>query len=236
MPQPENLYGLPRNKLFCFLILFGLFFLSASGCGVGEYEARMDEQQKRVQYLDDENKYLEGKPLKLPEKKTEDKEALLNEEFFFRPPTGISTTPDERPFAGIVYRYASSNNAIFQDLLVAVAKTDKREKFVKDVLSQIPGLGAPKPHEVGQLIGQPVRYDSYHETSPNPTGPYAYFLRDAPPYQVALIFRPVANPASAANIEASINYSLGSLRVGPAAAQKLRTWKPPPSPRSTGRR
>src|SRR5205807_10091928 len=84
-----------RGRRHLGLVLFAAVVLPlGSGCGLDHYEQQMEAEQKRLKYLDDENQNLEGSPLKLPEKKGEDKEAVPANEFFFRPPKNISTAPD----------------------------------------------------------------------------------------------------------------------------------------------
>ena len=46
-------------------LLFGLFILSVSGCGLSDYESRMDAQRARVQKFDDANNRL-GDPIAMP--------------------------------------------------------------------------------------------------------------------------------------------------------------------------
>jgi hypothetical protein len=234
-----------RTPTLIRLTLLGLgFVLLGGGCGLDHYEQQLESEQKRVKYLDDENQNLEGNPLKLPEKKGEDKEAVQGNDFFLRPPKGISTTPDAQPL-GLLYRYSSTNpNGNIQDLLVAVVKTkDSTEKFRQDILQNLRALGLSatgptKSRDVGVPTGHPVHYDFYElQGGPNQPGGFVYFYREyiegEGAYQAALAFR--GTPSSPlASDSPVIDLTLGSLRVaGAAQAQHKRVRPvPPPGPRN----
>jgi hypothetical protein len=207
------------------------------GCGLSDYQEKMAAKQKVVDYWGEENQHLEGTPLKLPEKKPDDKdkEALAPDELFLRPPQGISSTPDDKALGGFLYRYASAPNRDFQDMFVAVAKNENKEKFVNEVLAQIPGAGgAPREKLVGEKAGRILRFDMRHEDLPDQTTPYVYFFYEAP-YQVAIAFRPAAG-ARGPRVDTPIEYSLASLWVGPEAQSKHRFWRPPAPAKDTRKR
>jgi hypothetical protein len=231
-------YGL-RTLLGVSLLLAG------SGCGLEHYEQQIESEQKRVKYLDDENQNLEGSSLKLPEKKGEDKEAVASNDFFFRPPKGISPTPDPQPL-GLLYRYPSTNsNGNVQDLLVAVIKTKEgTDKFRQDILQNLRSLGlsaagAAKSRDAGALAGYPVHYDFYElQGGPNQPGGAVYFYREyiegEGAYQVALAFRAAASSPAALSDSPLMELTLGSLRMGGAAQTQYKRFRPvpPPGPRS----
>ena len=232
-------YGL-RTLLGASLLLAG------SGCGLDHYEQQMESEQKRVKYLDDENQNLEGGSLKLPEKKGEDKEAVPGNNFFFRPPKGISTTPEPQPL-GLLYRYPSTNpNGNIQDMLVAVVKTkESTDKFRQDILQNLRSLGLSaagpvKSRDAGAPAGHPVHYDFYElQGGPNQPGGVVYFYREyiegEGAYQVALAFRATpSSPAAIANDSPVIDLTLGTLRMGGAAQIEHKRFRPlpPPGPRN----
>jgi hypothetical protein len=244
MPRTTD-YGLRTNWLQIRLALFGAgLLLLGSGCGLDHYEQQMEAEQKRLKYLDDENRYLEGSPLKLPEKKGEDKEAVPANEFFFRPPKNISTTPDPIPI-GNLYRYLSTNpNANIQDniqeLLVAVVKTKEgTDNFRQTVLQTLRSLGLRegpiKSREAGGVLaGQMVHYDFYElQGAPNQPGGIVYFHRgESVPgegaYQVALAYRATSSQTVIANDSPLMELSLGTLRVGGAAQTQYSRFRPVP--------
>lgn len=221
------------------LFLLAASLLVGSGCGLEHYEQQLDAEQKRVKYLDDENQNLDA-PLKLPERKAEDKEAVQEKDFFFRPPKGISATPEPKPI-GILYRYpASDPNGNLQDILLAVVKKDGTEKFRNEVLQvlQSQGLraaGPPKNRVVGGAAGRPLSYDFYElQGAPNQPAGSVYFYRENVPgegvYQVALAFR--GTPSSPAGIAAEnpvLELALASLRVDGSAQVQHARFRPPPA-------
>jgi hypothetical protein len=247
--QPSQVFLSVRRRppLRLLLLTAGLLLLG-SGCGLDHYESQMETEQKRVKYLDDENRNLEN-PLKLPEKKADDKEGNPERDFFFRPPKGISTTPDAKP-VGILLRYPSTNaNAELQDniqeLLVAVVRgkesTDSFRQSVLQTLRSSFGLGASGPIKSrdvgGAAAGRTVHYDYYElQGAPNQPGGCVYFYRgDSVPgegvYQVALAFRATPSQPVIASDSPALELSLASLRVGNAAEVQYSRFKPlPPSP------
>jgi hypothetical protein len=220
-----------------------------SGCGLDHYEQQMEAEQKRLKYLDDENHNLEGSPLKQPEKK-EDKEAVPANEFFFRPPKGISTSPDPKPI-GVVYRYPSTNANTqdnIQELLVTVVKTKEgTDTFRQSVMQTLRSLGLRegpiKTRDVGGVLaGQTVHYEFYELLgAPNQPGGIVYFHRgESVPgegvYQVALAFRATPSQPVIASDSPVMELSLATLRVGSGAQTQHSRYKPPPQTGARGRR
>jgi hypothetical protein len=97
--------------------------LLASGCGLGDYEKRMHDEQARVVAFDDEDRAL-GPPLVMPENPYDEKEnkghPIPENQVFLRPPRGISPNPvgkdQEAPTrAGdvVLFRYAGEGYNLF---------------------------------------------------------------------------------------------------------------------------
>ncbi len=223
-----------RNRTGGPLCLLAVGLVILSGCGLSEYEGKMAEEQKRLRYLDEENKNLEG-PLEFaPKKRETDKDAkpLLPEELFVRLPKGIARKPDELPISGIAYRYrAAATNAPFSEIFLVVTK-EPSATFLQDVqrvLNSSCTSISPKPiqrpgREAGQFEAVPF------EMGRDPqTGLSFYFYR-AQGFQVALVFHTndTANTA--------IEYSLGSLFVGPLASQQHKLFKDAATPSGSGSR
>lgn len=115
--------------------------LGTAGCGLGDYEKRIDEQARRLKQIDEELAYL-GEPLRMPWYKTKDdrEESLLPLEVFVRPPKGMDK--DVKDFCEFqtlrLYRYpalasptaAPTRGASFANLFVAAAliARDAKEK------------------------------------------------------------------------------------------------------------
>ncbi len=87
------------------LCLSAVLVLGALGCGLGDYEQRIDRQKERLKRVDKENQVL-GEPLNNP-MKPDGSEPLFPFEFFLRPPKDIDSTPMEKPYVfGNVQLYA----------------------------------------------------------------------------------------------------------------------------------
>jgi len=100
---------------------FGLILLlgCAAGCGMPDYEQRMDAQRKRITEFDDANRTLED-PIDMTVAKKGDgkEESMWRFDYFLRLPKGYGKTPKDKtpyyePFP--FYRYAGTdeNNNIF---------------------------------------------------------------------------------------------------------------------------
>src|SRR5437870_10640869 len=77
-----------------------LLTLLALGCGLNDYEKHIDEQKKKLEKLDQEGKLI-GEPLSYPPTRMNERNEpvlALPLEFFFRPPLGISKTPEPVPY------------------------------------------------------------------------------------------------------------------------------------------
>jgi hypothetical protein len=232
--HPQPIRGSSRC---CRLSLLLALLLVGTGCnGFSDYETKMDQAQKRVKYLDDENSHLEPNPLKLPPPKKDEKEPPVQpNDVFFRPPKGVHTEsdPNAKPLGGILYVYPS-NNPAFEKLLFAAVKTENPAKFQADVVKALKLPGPPGParwKELGKQIGRPVQIECFPDASPK--SPRIFFARDDfYLLSVAIVFLP-PSPAEgstgsvASNESQLIDYSLGSLLLGNNALRKLAKWKPP---------
>jgi hypothetical protein len=198
--------------------------LLLAGCGLQDYESRTAYEQKRIKYYDEENEQLEPNPITLPEPKEKEGQVIAKGSLFFRPPKGVSTTPNETS-QGMFYRYAGSRNAGFDELLVAPLMTTKGADKIKEALLQEVGMSemVPMHKEMGARSGHPISFEYYHNTA-SATAPYLY-IQGSDPLMVAILFRP-AEKQSADRLETLMDYSLGSLLMGIPATQKYRTWKP----------
>lgn len=248
MAQRFRCHRFGRDGRHLALLVFAAALLPlGSGCGLEHYEQQMGFEQKRLKYLDDENQNLAG-PLELPAKNEKDKDAIPDKDFFFRPPKGIRATPDAQP-VGILYRYPSTNpNANIQDniqeVLVAIAKPKEgTDSFRQSVWQAIRSLGLReasagekgKPRDAGGVLaGHMVHYEYFELlAAPKQPGGCVYFYPREPgqaegPYQVALVFRATSAQPVIANESPLMELSLASLRVGSAAQEQHRRFKPLP--------
>jgi hypothetical protein len=75
--------------------------LALAGCGLAAYEDKMRGAQKRLARFEEENRTL-GQRLIIPAKEKEDKKTKQKQKLplgivFFRPPRGISSSPEKEP-------------------------------------------------------------------------------------------------------------------------------------------
>ena len=95
----------PIPSLIFLWALLGLLALGVGGCGLGDYEAHMIDQQRRLDRLDRENKELGGS-LEIP--KAVQKYA---EEMFLHVPKGVSTAAETANlWSGLYYKYAGGGS------------------------------------------------------------------------------------------------------------------------------
>src|SRR5262249_24494654 len=81
----------------------------ACGCGLSEYESLMANSQERVRRFEEENKNLDAR-IKWPKKKKNEKNYVA---VFFRPPKGISLTPNPNKNGSLyVYPRTASSGPI----------------------------------------------------------------------------------------------------------------------------
>lgn len=101
-------------RTFTHFLALGLCCLTA-GCGLGDYESRMDAERARIKLYDEENHYLgvlaEPPPPLPPAKEGEPERPVWPFPVLLRLPAGVAGQPMERPYAGLqsppvpLYRY-----------------------------------------------------------------------------------------------------------------------------------
>lgn len=120
-------------------LTFGLLSLLilylAAGCGLSDYEKRMDQQSLALKLFDEENKTL-GDPLDFPmliDVKSSAAKPILLVEFFLRPPKGTQSKPKnpEKESPGkvplICYSGPAGNNVLVSTFRIAQdAKVPKK--------------------------------------------------------------------------------------------------------------
>jgi hypothetical protein len=226
----------------CLAVLLFSSALLLPGCGLGEYEKRMGEFEKRIKYVEDENANL-GDPLSLPDRPLHtDKKAdgepaqadtvVPNDVFFFRPPRGISSNPDTKPI-GPFLRYPGKKDSVFSAVLLAVQDSSDRPGFQKEVLDKLHANGDPSARQFERVDGKTLDYDYYLGEMAGQTV-RLYILRTTEPYRVAIAFEPSADASRPPRVEDPIRFSLASLRLGDEAGTLRQAFKPTTAS-STGR-
>lgn len=120
---------LPSPRRFAFLLLAFTGALSAAGCGLGDYEDRIEATRKRIKVFDEENKAL-GDIIDYPGKKVDDKDVpLWPFEVYLRLPKGVAgsaTSGKEYPSGNLsLFKYAGSAG---NNVLVAAGNLVEKNK------------------------------------------------------------------------------------------------------------
>lgn len=209
-----------RCRLGALLAEMGLL-LFAGGCGVSDYEARMGQEQSRVEYFDRETLFLEAL-VKWPEKKDEKKDdktapGLAPNEIYFRPPKGIATTP--LPAGGNLYRLPAvgATPGLFQEVFLLVVKGKGRDAFRAEVMKDMAAFGAGGTMTEKSLT-PPGRNQMRFEHYRNETANLNLFLYQDGDYQAAVGFRALKPDL------ATMDLSLGTLALGQNAMTQHYQW------------
>jgi hypothetical protein len=199
------------------------------GCGLTQYEGKMEEQQDRLDYMEQENKHLSPGYLQLPPTKEDKKVIIPGNHFFCRPPIGISLTPTEQKLGDVLYVFpATSNKSPIREMLAGMAKAGKSSKFTEEVLSALGIMASTKKYRELRPPGRPVmRFEQYQESDGEQITD-VYFYRQDAPYEVAIAFRVTLQGGKESAVKEDIDYSLRSLRAGSVAYEMHKIYRPPP--------
>lgn len=207
--------------------LAGIAFLCAccAGCGLADYEARMDLQQRKLKYVEEQNQNLEPYKVLLSDRKPDDD--LAREEFFLRPPKGLDGNGDEKTVGADIVHFSGKGNSALTDMWIAAVKRDNDVKFQKDVLELLKiNPRQKKPKTVEPVGSAPLNYDWVHDEQ-GARGTYdAYFYKKAP-YLVAIVFK-IEGSKEQALLQKQMDYSLATMRL----ASEAKTQKVPRTPPS----
>lgn len=218
--------------------------LLASGCGLTEYENKMDYARSRMAFLEEQNRYL-GPPLYWPDSVkmppgTKPVEIPTQSEIFIRPPLGIAQmgqaiVPQYFP---PLFRFGPARTADgtqggstspFQEMFFGASSLEQPEAFRKRVLGILnaPPQGKWTPRRVRRGPGRPELdlegYTPYEDRTKSRVYVYAF---QAEQYAMAIVYR-VAPKANEQDVLLRIEYSLGSVVVG-GQAMRLHQGFPPP--------
>jgi hypothetical protein len=206
---------------------------SLSGCGLFDYEQQMLVAQERADSFDEENKYLES-PVTLPQKKDEPAPNV-----FFRPPRGISSSPDPNGPPAPLIRYLrdatlagrAADKAVISSVYLAVAPADQKD-FASQVTGKLPELVDARTSRIKKepLGREPLSFDAYESFT---NGLFLYFCQRGD-LQIAVGFQlekgrslDKDSPASKA-----IDNSLKSLGAGVEASRLKKAFSSRPRPKS----
>lgn len=238
--KPKSFYFLGRKRNG--LALLGCL-LSIVGCGVSDYETDFKNATEWVNYVDEENKWL-GEPAQMPPKKEtapvpKGKQPTPPVEWFLRLPKDISAKPDPDPIGTFLYHYprltsgqaspqAAAQSAAqatgVKDVYVAVASTadKKKEEFKSEIIASFTGIdpSIKKTENKQAPRGKPLSLEVYSYAGPE-EALFIYFYSEQN-FLAGVVYRlDTSKPA-----KNTMDFSLKTLVVGPAAAQTRAAWKP----------
>jgi len=116
-------------------LIAAICLMLAGGCGVSDYQNRLDEQRKRIQGIDEFNNLLDD-PIDIPTMQigvSREEQPAWPFEVFLRLPKGYSATPkDKTPYYIALFRYAG-DDPNFNIFIVAahIAEPDEKQVFGK---------------------------------------------------------------------------------------------------------
>jgi hypothetical protein len=231
-------------------IAAALLLGAIGGCGLAEYEAKMEEAQKRIDYLDKLNAYLGGAIEPPPPEKNPagpDGTVTIKPkiDLFLRVPKGIETKFEPATVGGVLYRYPRDPATArpvqragsapvkqppeFQEVLVAVSTDRSRDEFWQAILGPFGGIDTSSmTRETLQTPGRPpLIYEKLAFSAPSPPTSYFFFVHQGPNVLVAVVFTVKHDLATNAEVVAAMEYSLRSLGVGPEAGPVRSKFRPP---------
>jgi hypothetical protein len=209
-----------RPRRLCRRAALGLLAAALlGGCGLPEYEARMQQEQERLDRFDEENKALDA-PLDPPKRQAG--KDTVQDPVFFRPPKGIAATPKE-PALGPLSRYLrNSQNCPFSEVHLATAPADQKDfasSVVKAASAQLGGDASPRRVSKNPYRRDPLQFEVYD----NAPGGYALYLCQRNGVQVAVGFQADRGRALS-SLAKQIDLSLESLAAGPEANRLKKDW------------
>jgi len=115
-----------------------IVLIGASGCGLSDYQSRMDAQRRRVQEFDEANRLLDDPidvpriQIRDPKENTQIERAAWDFDIFLRLPQGYSTTArDKGPYNNFLFRYFGGSEGGLGIFIAAAKVTDKEQEFGK---------------------------------------------------------------------------------------------------------
>jgi hypothetical protein len=227
-----------------------LLLLAIGGCGLADYESKMERGQKLIEFIDKQNVYL-GNPIEPPppEKAPAGPDGTVvpkpKVELFLRLPKGIKTKTEPPTMGPILYRYPKEEITAtrpsakagpiqkglpeFQEALVAVSTERDRDQFWTAILSPYGVEPSTPTRETLQVPGRPsLTFEklSFSTSSPPPSS-YYFYVHQAQNVWVGIVFSMKLEKATDPEVIAAMEASLRSLAVGPEAAQARTRFRPP---------
>jgi hypothetical protein len=192
----------------CGAALLATALVLCAGCGLSDYEQKMDETQKTQRMTEDARKLLAKTPIKLPESKNKDETKKAEEESAlapfanFRPPSTVRIEFQGK--VGPLFKFPGGSE--FKDVLIGVTTADR-----PSILHALDLDSAGKtPVALKLAKGGALQLDVYK--GQNPTYATRAYFYEKSPYQIVIVFRwDPSRPVSELS-ERAIEASLRTIR------------------------
>jgi hypothetical protein len=204
----------------------GLLAVLLAGCGLADYEARMEDTQAQVDRFDEERRTL-ADPIEIPTRRMvakdgkESKVPAINHPFFFRPPIGIRPTAEPDAVFGPAYRFPRTGSTGFTDVFLVFGNEPAAvfvDKVVKAFPRNIDPVQSSKfevtvPNRFGPGAEQPLTFEvrDFNDAKANWTA----CARTEGNATTVVVFR--MEKGKRKELEPAMKMSLSTLAVGPEA-------------------
>lgn len=216
---------MPRDFI-CRCVAILVLAVGLLGCGLSEYEKKMETELERLEYLDAEASYLAA-PVKFVGKDEKDA-TVQSKDVFVRPPRGITDKADAKTIGTMLYSYPARGKSPFKDVLVAATKTKKDDEFRREVMSPLGGVKelTPKTYEhKANNHTVKVRQTKVEDTVTKTTS-FVNFYQEGG-VQLAVVFRVDSDNTTNAQAIKMMEYSLNALAAGKASREQWSGFKAP---------
>jgi hypothetical protein len=178
--------------------------LAAAGCGLSDYEKKMQEADARLQRFDEKNKAL-GDPVTFPSG-----EAAPPVDVFLRPPKGVAKEPSQQQ-GDPPFHFPASGGVCSDVYLMFGNPKDDDDPLKKQIQGWLAAEPSWQRRQVESPGRAPLTFDAAEIADPRPpnNAPAAYlaFIHQTPGRApVAVVFR--VPQASRADADKAIQWSL----------------------------
>jgi hypothetical protein len=238
----------------CVRLGAALALLAGAGCGLSDYEQRMDAQRARMKLFDEESKQLDD-AIEIPTRKDGDKDvSVWPFDVFLRLPKGYAATPKEYVYNKLVLcRYAAKeghNVFVAAGLLVDRNKNNQYkpgewpaddfrlnvrgalQEFYKQEMKYFITFPAaklerqtiqPASWQADKLPALSVEREAFTDqinTAFKEHSVFRIYHHHQDKHQVAVVYQYPKSQESDAPLNASIDWSIKTLDIGPTAPSR----------------
>lgn len=194
-----------------------------AGCGLGDYQEKMAEQQKLIERVEKENKDL-GRAIDVSSL-ARDMESSIN--VFLRPPNGINLVANDQRYANVLSVYEGSGS-----MSLYLASSVKKQNLEKEIRGVVAGFGAKEIEHPSSFTTNPPPGGKEHKLqqltfqSEGEDGrKYSFLVYITEKRDLAIMYQIAGDITDQA--KDIIQTSLGTLGVGNEANQRKKFYQPP---------